>query len=144
MAAPSKTYLTDQYEPTNETLWLAVLDVAQGKKREMTLGDRTIHAPNNGGGYKPWPNPMGSAWAVKQYKGFGGAFRKRASQIDPLPLMAKGAVMVTKTATDQHTRMQKFQKLGLVCSTAAGERCYWDLTAKGVRIVQAMIRRNQG
>ncbi|KKK71810.1 hypothetical protein LCGC14_2910160, partial [marine sediment metagenome] len=90
MAAPSKTFLTDQYEPTNETLWAAVLDVAQGKKREMTLGDRTIHAPNNGGGYKPWPHPMGSAWAIKQYKGFGGAFRKRASQLDPLPLMAMG------------------------------------------------------
>lgn len=144
MAAPSKPYMTDRYEPTNETLWAAVLDVARGKKQEMTLGDRTIHAPNNGKGYNPWPSPMGSAWAVKQFKGFGGAFRKKASQLDPLPLMATGAVMVTKTATAEHTRMQKFQKLGLVRPTATGERCYWDLTAKGVRIVQALIRRNQG
>ena len=144
MAAPSKPYLTDQFEPTNKSLWADVLDVARGDKREMTLGKRTIHAPNNGKGYYPWPHPLGSAWAVKQYKGFGGAFRKKAFQLDPLPLMASGATTTTKVATEEHTRMQKFEKLGLVRPTLAGQRCYWDITAKGAQIVQAMLLRNQG
>jgi hypothetical protein len=74
--APSFPNPVDEYVPTNPPLWKAVLEVAQGKRQEHTLGDRTIHAPNNGRGFS-WPSPQGSAWAVKQYKGFGGGWKGR-------------------------------------------------------------------
>lgn len=67
----------DERVPTNPSLWSTVLDVAQGKRKEYAIGGRTIHAPNNGRGFYPWPNPKGSAWAVKQYNGFGGNWRGR-------------------------------------------------------------------
>lgn len=75
--APSLPHPVDERVPTNPSLWQAVLDVAQGKKREYTSGGRTIHAPNEGRGFYPWPHPKGSAWAVKQYNGFGGGWRGR-------------------------------------------------------------------
>lgn len=78
---PSFPDLTDTQEPTKLDLWEKCLDVASGKRRQLRIGDREIHAPNNGRGYRNMPhNPKGIAWAIKQYKGFGGAWRpKRAS-----------------------------------------------------------------
>lgn len=97
-AAPSFPHLTDEWQPTNQSLWQTVLDVAKGDKRDFTLGDRTINSPNNGQGFYPWPHPNGLAWAVKQYNGFGGKWkRQEASKTaaqeldgeiipDPLPI----------------------------------------------------------
>lgn len=74
--APSKPYLTDDWKPTDPRLWLRVLNVAKGRKRQMTRvgpdGPRTIHAPHHGRGFRHWPNPKAVAWAVKQYNGYGG------------------------------------------------------------------------
>ncbi len=79
--APSKPYMTDEWEATDRRLWLRVLDVARGRKREMTRvgpkGPRTIHAPNKGRGFRHWPNPKAMAWAVKQYNGYGGQWEPR-------------------------------------------------------------------
>lgn len=85
--APSKPAPTDTWDPTNEKLWLAVLQVAKGKKRQMSKvapgGDlRTIHAPNKGRGFRHWPNPKAIAWAVKQYKGFGGRWREKGKEVE--------------------------------------------------------------
>lgn len=77
--APSKPGLEDKWNPTDARLWFRVLQVAKGRKREMTRvgpdGPRTIHAPNKGRGFRHWPNPKAIAWAVKQYKGFGGRWK---------------------------------------------------------------------
>jgi hypothetical protein len=71
--------LTDEYEPTNPGLWEIVLQVTRGDRNEYSAGDRTIHSPNNGSGFHPWPHPKGTAWAIKQYKGFGGKWRLRTA-----------------------------------------------------------------
>ena len=77
--APSKPYLTDEWVPTDPRLWTKVLMVAKGRRREMTRvgpdGPRTIHAPNNGRGFRHWPNQRAVAWAVKQYNGYGGRWK---------------------------------------------------------------------
>lgn len=140
-AAPSKPHLTDEYEPTNERLWQSVLDVARGTKQQLTLGGRTINSPNEGKGFYPWPQPNAMAWAVKQYNGFGGGWRRKASTT--LSLMARGAVLTTKVATADHQRMQEFQAHGLVRLTKSGVWHYWDITAKGAQVVKA-LHRTQG
>src|SRR6185369_1223979 len=77
--APSKPYMTDQWEPTDARLWQKVLMVAKGRRRQMTRvgpnGPRTIHAPNHGRGFRHWPNQKAVAWAVKQYNGYGGKWK---------------------------------------------------------------------
>lgn len=82
--APSKPFLTDEWDPTDERLWLRVLQVAKGRKREMTRvgpdGPRTIHAPNKGRGFRHWPNPKAIAWAVKQYNGYGGRWKGQGEE----------------------------------------------------------------
>lgn len=140
-AAPSKPHLTDEYEPTNKSLWEAVLNVARGQASQLTQGDRTINAPNNGKGFYPWPHPQGTAWAVKQYKGFGGNWRAKASA--QLDFMAQGAVIMTRTATREHKRMEKLAKRRLVTSQVVEDRHYWSITPKGESIVHAMRQRNQ-
>lgn len=65
----------DKYIPTNEHLWQSVLDLAQGKRKELRVGDKTYHAPNDGAGWRSWPSPNGVAWAVKQYNGLGGGWK---------------------------------------------------------------------
>jgi hypothetical protein len=82
--APSKPYLTDEWEPTDPRLWIRVLNVAKGRKRQMTRvgpdGSRTIHAPHNGRGFRHWPNPKAIAWAVKQYNGYGGRWKGKGEE----------------------------------------------------------------
>jgi len=79
--APSKPYMTDEWEPTDPRLWLRVLNIAKGRRRQMTRvgpkGPRTIHAPNKGRGFRHWPNQKAVAWAVKQYNGYGGRWKGR-------------------------------------------------------------------
>jgi hypothetical protein len=79
--APSKPYLTDTYNATDQNLWERVLMVARGDLRYMTRvgpnGPRTIHAPNHGLGYRHWPNMRAVAWAVKQYNGYGGRWKSK-------------------------------------------------------------------
>lgn len=75
--APSKPLPEDNYEPTKEWLWQAMLDLAQGKRRDFTLGDKTVNGPNDGRGYSRWPNPMGVAWAIKQYNNLGGNWQPK-------------------------------------------------------------------
>ena len=63
-----------------------VLDVAEGSRLELRQGDRTIHAPNEGQGYRNMPaNPKGIAWAIKQYNGFGGNWRPKSASHSILP-----------------------------------------------------------
>lgn len=110
--APSKPYLTDEWEPTDERLWLRVLQVAKGRKREMTRmgpdGPRVIHAPNKGRGFRHWPNPKAVAWAVKQYNGYGGRWKGEGEESTKAasgdePVFSK--ILLLKQAVDsqQHT-----------------------------------------
>lgn len=79
---PSYPHLSDTREPTNPHLWATVLDVASGKRLELTINNRTIHSPNGTRGYRNMPhNPKGIAWAVKQYNGFGGNWRDRKASL---------------------------------------------------------------
>lgn len=74
--APARPSLDDARQPTNPDLWRKVLDVASGERRSYEgIGGRTIHAPNEGHGFRKMPhNPMGIAWAVKQYNAYGGGW----------------------------------------------------------------------
>lgn len=107
--APSKPGMVDKWHPSDVKLWTRVLEVAKGRKREMTRvgpdGPRTIHAPNNGRGFRHWPNPKAIAWAVKQYKGFGGQWKgkgeneKKASEGSAL----YDEILKLKTTVDSFT-----------------------------------------
>lgn len=134
---PSYPHPTDENKPTNEHLWQKVLDVASGDLREYTQGDRTIHAPNDGRGFLNMPShPNGIAWAVKQYKGFGGAWKpikedKAASHV--LRVLAAGGVGVS-----EGTELDALAAAGLVrVSGEQGTRRYWDITAAGRKVVMA-------
>lgn len=131
----------DKYDPTNPSLWKDVLDIASGKRREMTIGDRTIHSPNEGRGYRNMPsNPYGIAWAVKQYNGFGGSWRGHKEALTKyqwwaLRLMRSGAVISTKTASE-HQALSCLATQGYVQDLVTlGEIQSWDITKKGYHLV---------
>jgi hypothetical protein len=135
--APSKPYFTDEYEPTNATLWERCLEVVNGKRRYYTESGRTINSPNHGRGYRHMPNPKGIAWAVKQYNGFGGGWKARKEDVvahtAELRVMAQGGVVVARPG-----ELDALGRLGLarVASEAHGH-VYWDVTAKGQRVALA-------
>jgi hypothetical protein len=126
---PSFPHLSDEYEPTNATLWDKVLDVARGDAEELTIGDRTIHKPD---GFV-WPSPPASAWAVKQYKGFGGNWKRKASvdiyQQRALRVLQAGGVVTSSTA-EEHGWMTQLQDRGLARQVhASDDRQLWEKTA---------------
>jgi len=88
---PSYPQLTDTQEPTNNRLWQAMLELAEGRRLEYQQGDRIVHSPNGTQGFRNMPNnPYGIAWAIKQYKGFGGGFQDRKKEaMIPLDLRAQ-------------------------------------------------------
>lgn len=155
--APSKPYLTDEWKPTDEPLWLKVLMVAKGRKREMTRvgpnGPRTIHAPNHGHGFRHWPNPKATAWAVKQYNGYGGRWKgkdedgqevttKAAAQQNALEQMRLGAILTTVEGTPEHRSMLALEDRDLVQLVEASDarrEYYWDITYQGLRHVTASL-----
>jgi hypothetical protein len=102
--APSFPNLTDEYEPTNSDLWEKVKAVARGDEGELTIGTRTITRPS---GYV-WPSPPASAWAVKQYKGFGGGWRKTSA----LKILEAGGIVTTTSEAERH-RMQRLVACGM-------------------------------
>lgn len=153
---PSFPNLVDEYQPTNERLWKDVLDVASGGRRDLTILDRTINSPNDGRGYRGMPsNPKGIAWAIKQYKGFGGGFKKRTSSEEGtvvrtlgsprfpkkdvsdfgwgqrLARMAAGGIEVTEGQDPEAIRLIAEGKIKL--AGTRGPRCYWDLVHSGVQ-----------
>lgn len=137
--APSEPYPTDEYGATDRHLWKACLDVASGDKREYTEGGRTIHSPNDGRGYRNMPaNPNGIAWAVKQYNGFGGAWKGHREALDHLAelrVMAHGGVVQAPPG-----KLGALAKTGLVKlagRSPAGD--FWDITPKGLRVVEAIL-----
>lgn len=138
---PSLPQLSDKYEATNLSLWKDVLDVASGERRELTLNDRTIHSPNEGRGYRNMPhNPKGIAWAVKQYKGFGGNFRGQKEAAIPGPWearmrrMAAGGVECT-AAEGETAEAHSLVSQGLLrLASSVGSRHYWDLTEEGLKV----------
>ncbi len=139
---PSYPHPTDEHAATNENLWQRVLEVASGRLREFTQGDRTIHAPNDGRGFRKMPNnPNGIAWAVKQYNGFGGAWRnqkaeKVAASSPVLEVLASGGVAVSERG-----ELDVLARAGLIqLSGEQGTRRYWDITEQGRRVVQARLQ----
>lgn len=139
---PSYPYPTDEYQPTNESLWQRVLEVASGRLREFTQGDRTIHSPNDGRGYRNMPaHPNGIAWAVKQYNGFGGAWKNRkeekvAASSPVLQVLAAGGVAVSEGG-----ELDALARAGFIqLSGEQGTRRYWDITEHGRRVVQAGLK----
>lgn len=139
---PSYPNPVDEYRPTDENLWKIVLEVASGKRLEFRRGDRTIHSPNGTRGYRNMPNnPQGIAWAVKQYNGFGANWKNKneakEAMWNGLVRMAAGGVEIT-----EGTPLKAAEALsnGLVrLASQVGERCYWDLTEKGYRVVMAKM-----
>jgi hypothetical protein len=161
MPAPSYPYPTDQYEPTRPELWRDVLEVATGRRRELRIGDRTIHSPNEGQGFDNMPhNPNGIAWAVKQYNGFMGGWRKKEAtmpdtdtsdnpikqpeftvfQRQSLQRMGLGGVVVTDHF-ETHCQMQELQAQRLVMGSAGKKpgQYFWSLTEAGQRRVTAAL-----
>lgn len=168
--APSKPYMTDQWEPTDDHLWQKVLNVARGRKRQMTRvgpkGPRTIHAPNHGRGFRHWPNQKAVAWAVKQYKGYGGKWKGRneegeeevttasviasltrdfpndAFQQEALERMRLGSILTVGTYSQEHRWLDDLSLDGFTRLIKADEErreSYWEITAKGLRRVIASL-----
>jgi hypothetical protein len=137
--APSEPYPTDEYGATNRHLWEACLDVASGEKREYTQSDRTIHSPNDGRGYRNMPaNPNGIAWAVKQYNGFGGAWKpnREASELPAeLRVLAQGGVVLG--AQEQLGGLEEQGLVRLAGQSEAGG--FWEATRKGRRVFVAAL-----
>jgi len=132
--APSTPGASDEWAPNNANLWKQVLEVASGERNELAIGDRTIHAPNKGRGYRNMPhNPMGIAWAVKQYNGFNGGWQRQA-----MLRLHQGAVTVTEAQGVDHDGMRDLQQRGLVrLAGVTGHRHYWEITRSGARLVRA-------
>ncbi len=103
--APSFPHLMDQYEPTNLALWEKVKAVARGDSESMTLGNRTINKPTT---KFVWPSPPASAWAIKQYNGFGGGWRKTSV----FEILEAGGVVVASTE-DEQIRLRRLSERGL-------------------------------
>lgn len=132
---PSKPYLTDDHQPTDPSLWEKVLEVARGRRREFTRNERTIHAPNEGRGFRHWPNPKAVAWAVKQYNGFNGGW-KGAS----LLFQASSGILATQQGSDDHATALQFSEAGLVhLASAQNGWHYWNVTFKGARQIRASL-----
>lgn len=141
--APSKPYFTDEYKPTDPVLWERCLEVVNGKRRWYTQSGRTINSPNHGRGYRHMPNPKGIAWAVKQYNGFGGGWKSRKDEDETgeahtaqLRILGRGGVVVARPGELDDLRTQG---LARVAGEAHG-RVYWDVTAKGKRLVLANLK----
>lgn len=134
--APSKPHLTDEYAPTDEHLWEKCLEVVNGERRQFTEGGRTINAPNDGRGYDHMPNPNGIAWAVKQYNGFGGGWKRRKeveAHTHALRVMAHGGSVSAPAG-----QLDVLAQAGLIRATGeAHGRVYWAITARGGRLVMA-------
>jgi len=146
---PSFPNPRDKYEPTDPNLWKIVLEVASGKRLEYRRGERTIHSPNGTRGYRNMPNnPNGIAWAVKQYNGFNGNWKEREASVkvarydhwdQRLVRMAHGGVEVTEGSDT--TGAQERASLGLLrLASVQGDRHYWDITEKGLRMVVASLQ----
>lgn len=147
---PSVPYMTDEYEPTNPSLWEKVLQVARGELRELTMGTRTIHAPNGGQGFHPWPNPNGSAWAVKQFNGFGGNWKLRKKkaagwtftplQERALQVLAAGGVFLTPNRGDSFNELFDLERACLVrvAGSLRDERG-WEITPEGSKVVASRL-----
>lgn len=138
--SPSYPYMTDEYEPTNANLWERVLEVARGDRRELTINDRTIHAPNQGMGFRHWPNSKGVAWAVKQYKGFNGGWKRKEASGFGLLARTRAGVLVTKVGSAEHRLAEDLRGHGLVrLVEQAPEWGYWVATFQGARLVRASL-----
>lgn len=136
---PSRPYLTDEYEPSNERLWESVLEVARGDRRYYTQNDRTINAPNKGRGFRHWPSQRAVAWAVKQYNGFNGGWKHReASSFVLLSQARLSGVLATRTASSEQVQVERLREAGLVTlDHTQGDWHYWRTTFKGARFIRA-------
>lgn len=143
-AKPAKPYQTDEYGATNEHLWEKVLQVARGDRRQFSYGDRTIHAPNHGRGFRHWPSPKATAWAVKQYNGFNGGWKKKdlEQREAGLKLLQQAGlgILATKVATEEQTAAEELKKSGYVrLARVQGDWHYWTATWAGGRILRASL-----
>lgn len=138
---PAKPYFTDEYGPTDPKLWEKVLEVARGQRRYFTRSERTIHAPHEGRGFRHWPNPRAVAWAVKQYNGFNGGWKKKDVTGSQLLVQARlSGILATKTATLEHEAAEQLREGGLVrLDRTQGDWHYWATTYQGARLVRASL-----
>jgi hypothetical protein len=80
MGLVTKPHLTDNWEPTDAGLWKRVTDLAQGIRKEMSVGDTTYHAPREGKGFKEWPTPNATGWCIRIYNLAGGRWRQKGGK----------------------------------------------------------------
>ena len=74
---------TDDSEPTNPNLWKQVTDLAKGDRKSLDVGNgKTYESPNNGAGYRQWPSPNATGWAVKIYNLAGGQWRGKSGMAE--------------------------------------------------------------
>jgi hypothetical protein len=130
--------MTDEYSPTDAVLWEKVLEVARGDRREFTRNERVIHSPNHGRGFRHWPNPKGVAWAVKQYNGFNGGWKRTKPREARLLLQAGLSGILATTTQEDHAGAVALQTDGLLqFDHEQGPWRYWTTTFKGARVLRA-------
>lgn len=131
--SPSFRHLTDEYEPTNPTLWERIKEVARGDKPSYSSGGHTVTKPSN---WARWPNPPASAWAVKQYNEFGGTWKKKGATRTALRIFLAGGIVTTQTP-DEEQRLQDLANKGLAFkSSVSGKYGIWEA---GPRLIRAAL-----
>jgi len=148
--APDKPALTDEYKAVDKNLWDIVMQVAKGERHDFTRGgpngDRTINAPNEGQGFRKWPSQKAVAWAIKQYKGFGGQWKgddeKNASEdnesfVQAVALRyASADVSHTEAMRHYQRSVLDFMRTGSLITTATGtDDHYWMLDLRDQALV---------
>lgn len=137
--APSSPLPEDEWDPTNPGLWGRCIDLAKGDLKELRDGDRTIQSPNNGAGFRPWPHPNGTAWAVKQYNSMNGGWTRKTAAWK-VPLLEGFVVADEATALGGALASLPARELTKVGSDSRGN-CVWEVTPTGRMLIAAELQR---
>lgn len=71
-----------------------MLELAHGRRRKYDNGKSVINAPRKGLGFRVWPSPRATAWAVKQYNHLGGYWKPRKEERETKEASDFGGLLV--------------------------------------------------
>ena len=64
--------------PNDQKLWDKVIALTKGERKSLSVGGKTVNAPNDGSGFTKYPSAYANGWASKTYKDLGGTWSKKA------------------------------------------------------------------
>lgn len=63
--------------PNDQKLWDKVIALTKGERKSLSVGGKTVNAPNDGSGFTKYPSAYANGWASKTYKDLGGTWSKK-------------------------------------------------------------------